>query len=318
LLEKFKIIIVPDDAPEANEQMGSKGKFWFTDPDLGPCMFKWGRPGTGEDWAEKFACEIAELLDLPCANYELAEWRGQEGLITKTFIPPNGGFVPGNWILRRSVKGYPSTGPASRVFWRVRQHTLAIVLGINSRYRNLEVPFNWQPPAGITHPKEVFIGYLMLDALIGNTDRHHENWAWVFQLGSEPGAGIRVHLAPTYDHASSLGRELRDEERFERLTTKDRNRSVEAYATKAMSAIFDSPSDKRPLTTFDVFQKAALQFASPAHVWLENLSSISEKNFEEIAERFPENRISISAAKFALEVIRINRKRLLDLKKVLS
>jgi len=298
--------------------MGSKRKFWFTHQELGRCLFKWGRPDSGEDWAEKFACEIADLLNLPHAEYELGECRGQGGLITKTFIPPNGGFVPGNWILRRSVKDYPSTGPTSRVFSRVREHTLAIILGINRRYRNLKLPVSWEPLAGITRPEEVFVGYLMLDALIGNTDRHHENWAWVFQLGFEPGSGIRVHLAPTYDHASCLGRELKDDERRERLTTKDRNRSVEIYATKAVSAIFDTPSDKKPLTTFDVFQKAALQFPNPAHVWLEKLLSISAENFAEIAARFPESRISPSAAESALEVIRINRKRLLELKKVLS
>jgi hypothetical protein len=24
---------------------------------------------------------------------------------------------------------------------------------------------------------EIFVGYLLFEALIGNTDRHHENWA---------------------------------------------------------------------------------------------------------------------------------------------
>ena len=33
----------------------------------------------------------------------------------------------------------------------------------------------------IRSPLDLFVGYLLLDSLIGNTDRHHENWA-ILQL----------------------------------------------------------------------------------------------------------------------------------------
>ena len=47
----------------------------------------------------------------------------------------------------------------------------------------------------------------MLDALIGNTDRHHENWGILVRRGR----GVLLgEVAPSFDHASSLGRELRD------------------------------------------------------------------------------------------------------------
>jgi serine/threonine protein kinase HipA of HipAB toxin-antitoxin module len=45
---------------------------------------------------------------------------------------------------------------------------------------------------------DVFLGYLMLDAWIANLDRHHENWGLVLTKD------ITGHLAPSYDHASSL------------------------------------------------------------------------------------------------------------------
>jgi hypothetical protein len=54
----------------------------------------------------------------------------------------------------------------------------------------------------------------MLDALIGNTDRHHENWGLVLQ-GTSDHQDLR--LAPTFDHASSLGRNETDERREARL-----------------------------------------------------------------------------------------------------
>lgn len=62
---QFPIFEVPEDAAEAEEAMGSRFKFWFHDPDLGNCLFKQVRFNTGEDWSEKIAAELAELLGLP-------------------------------------------------------------------------------------------------------------------------------------------------------------------------------------------------------------------------------------------------------------
>ena len=64
---------------------------------------------------------------------------------------------------------------------------------------------------GVASASDLFAGYLMLDALIGNTDRHHENWA-IIQ------AGRQYCLAPTFDHASCLGFNLSDAERIDRMT----------------------------------------------------------------------------------------------------
>jgi len=75
------------------------------------------------------------------------------------------------------------------------------------------------------------VGYLMLDTLIGNQDRHDENWGFVLCLDRSR----RVTLAPTFDHASSLGRNESEKNRMRRLETKDRGDSVEAYAARTRS-----------------------------------------------------------------------------------
>ncbi|WP_437782569.1 hypothetical protein [Sorangium sp. So ce1097] len=48
-----------------------------------------------------------------------------------------------------------------------------------------------------------FRGYLMLDALVGNTDRHHENRAVLVRTGQ---AERHAALAPSHDHASNPSR----------------------------------------------------------------------------------------------------------------
>ena len=37
----------------------------------------------------------------------------------------------------------------------------------------------WTPLTDVVEAVDVFVGYLMFDAWIANTDRHHENWALV-------------------------------------------------------------------------------------------------------------------------------------------
>ncbi|MGL5079164.1 MAG: hypothetical protein ACRDBG_25470 [Waterburya sp.] len=150
------------------------------------------------------------------------------------------------------------------------------------------------------------IGYLLLDAWIGNSDRHHENWAFI---SSES----QTYLAPTYDHGSSLGRNEPDEKRRARLTTKDKGFSVQAYAEKCNSCLYDEIKDKKPLKTFDVFCKAAKINPSAACVWLSRLSDISTADTLELFDRIPSNRISQTAVEFAQKILEINQNRLLNL-----
>ena len=46
-----------------------------------------------------------------------------------------------------------------------------------------------------------FIDILIFDALIGNCDRHSENWGLVGNTNSD---GLKNRLAPAYDNAASL------------------------------------------------------------------------------------------------------------------
>ncbi len=152
------------------------------------------------------------------------------------------------------------------------------------------------------------MGYLLLDAWIGNGDRHHENWGFVSDK-TVPNEVKKMHLSPTYDHASSLGRDLSDEQR--------QKRSVEAYTNKCFSAFYSSVDDKKPLKTFDVFHRAANLYPKAAHVWLQRLESISKTNTLEIFSRIKRDRISTIAIEFAQNILEFNQNRLLNLRKSL-
>lgn len=318
--DKFPVIQVPDDAEDAPEQMGTKFKFWYRDLRKRPVLFKEARPGTGEDWAEKTAASLAELLGLPHAEYEFATWRGKHGTVCRSFAPwkpKRGRMVHGNELLVAMVSEYPQPTIGSRKFYRVSQHTLDRILHFVSA-DDLQLPIGWVPLPTIRGPGEVFVGYLLLDAWIANQDRHHENWGWVVMKRERPkGQPWVAHLAPTYDHASSLGRNESDEVRRLRLATRDRGFTVEAYVEKARSAIYAKEGDKRPLTTFAAFAEAANWDRMAACVWLDRLAGIEQGAMLSVFERIPKERISPVAIEFALKMLEINRKRLLELRQKL-
>lgn len=95
----FKVHVVPIAAAESTEQLGTKFKFWFTDADYGLTLFKEGRPGTGGNWAEKVACELAELLKLPHVHYELAICGDKQGVVTPWLVARGARLVHGNELL---------------------------------------------------------------------------------------------------------------------------------------------------------------------------------------------------------------------------
>lgn len=298
----YAIEIVPDDAPDQPEQLGTKYKFWFQDERGRRCLFKEGRPGTGENWAEKVCCEICALLDIPHSQYELAVWTHHKGVVTPSFVPEGGRLIFGNELLARFERDYHGE---RRV--RARKHILSRVLAVMVRGEGIvQMPDGYRPPPEIRNVAGLFLGYLMLDALVGNQDRHDENWGLILLPDG------RITLAPTFDHASSLGRNERDEDRIERLTTKDQGRSVEHYVSRARSALYGRVGE-RPLTTLEAFAETVrlLELRAEKGYWLSRLAAIRLADFRVILDNTPSTEISDPAKDFAFRMLAINRERLL-------
>ena len=143
--KQFPIIDVPMDADEKMEAMGTKYKFWLKHPEFGYCLYKQARPNTGEDWSEKIASELCELLGLPHARYELAIHKEAFGIVSPSLVQDDDdALVHGNEILAPRVPSYPKFKA-----FNVSQHTLDIVLAAISD-STVQMPFNWKPLNGVT------------------------------------------------------------------------------------------------------------------------------------------------------------------------
>ncbi len=295
----YPIIEISDDAPYSTEQQGTKTKYWlYRNQKLS--LFKIGRVNTGENWAEKVACELCALLGLPHAHYELAVWKNQKGVLSETIVPQHGRLIMGNELLAEIHKTYPE-----KQRYKVQDYTLGRIIALLSN-KNIFLPINWQPPSkDIENAVDVFLGYLLLDAWIANQDRHHENWGIIHSHSNE------IYLAPTYDHAASMGQNERDGKREEMLTTNDQGRSINHYILRARSAIYSGKSEKKPLLTLDVFHQLAEKRPKSAKLWLQRLNDISLDQCQSIFNRIPPSEISAVAAKFSIKLLELNKKRLL-------
>lgn len=291
LEEGYYPVIPIHDELESAEGVGTKEKFWTRHNGV-LCLVKFGRPTTGENWAEKIACELCTLLALPHAHYDLATCGNQQCVLSPSMVEVGGRLALANEIMSSS-----RVSPDGTKIYRQREHTVSRSIAALTRFTD----------ASVSIPQ--FIGYLMLDAWIGNTDRHNENWG-ILRNGTQRLAKI----APTFDHASSLGRELTDEVRIERLKTKDERYSVAAFTAKARSALYAEQSDGRPLSPIDAFALAGKAKKDGQAFWMAKLEAISEVEFEEVVDRIHPSFITKSSADFAKQILKINREKILELK----
>ncbi|MFT5530648.1 MAG: hypothetical protein ACI91O_000661 [Candidatus Poriferisodalaceae bacterium] len=280
------------------ETLGTKPERWLLDPTTGiPWLMKdvtfhrvAGRLSRkGDDWAERIASEVARCLELPTARVELADGgHGNTtslGIVSKSMLSDSESLIHGNELF--ADVGISGSSPHDRTGYNLSRVRLAL--------ESAELPGGADDPS----PWEYLVGYLSLDALIGNTDRHQENWAVIAD-----GAGAR-RLAPTFDHASSLGFQLDDDQRLERLSTSDEGPTPEAYAERARTKFEQSPS------TMQVAIQALETL--PAHrrdMWLDRCGDI--EGLVSAIEQVPAHPMSLPARDFAERSMRSNHKRLVS------
>jgi len=299
----FEVINVAVSAEEILEPLGTKPKFWFRDSTLGRSLCKIVRPNTGEDWSEVVAAGIASLMGLPHAEYHLATYAGKRAGVTPSVVRANEGLVLGNELLVSIDTSY-DVGAAR---FRQTAHTVTLVFAAIESLTQLSLPRGWVAPAVASTPAELFVGYLALDALVGNTDRHHENWGII---GSFEDGNVIVRLAPTFDHASSLGCHELDERKAQRLCSKDHQFTCAAFAARARSCFFRNPADKKPMGPLEAFIEAARRHPTAARHWVDQINAITEPEMAILLGEVPLDRLSTVSRQFALELLMANQRRI--------
>ncbi|MEM7675000.1 MAG: hypothetical protein AAF449_03255 [Myxococcota bacterium] len=294
------MVEVPPDVTRRDELLGTKPKFWFREetppsPEASEfLLFKRGR--SNEDWSEKVAEVVANAIGLPTASVELAMCAGEIGTVSRSFLAAGDQMYHGNELLLARDSDYPLSGT-----YRIRQHT------VESMFDAIVWNAAGVPPGfeGAWHDFDgcdLMVGYLALDVLIGNTDRHHENWAVIRR-------GPSAFIAPTYDHAASLGRNETPRRIAERLDGPDPRVTVEAYVARGRSALYD-PTSARALTTLQAFERAASIRPSAAEYWRSRVRAVPVDGLAALVDQVPDDRISPLSRRFAQAILLCNWERL--------
>ena len=275
---------------EPEEEMGGKRKFWYRQEDGIDWLFKFPRPNTGEHWAEKVAAEVARLLAIPHATVELASFGSDRGSTSESFTPSGLELVHGNQLLRWASTEYD---PAKK--FGQSHHALEAILSVVDKV--------FTAPEVKTKSKQQIAEYLVLDALIGNTDRHHENWGIVrHRIGDE----WRDSVAPSFDHASSLRRELRDERRRKLLEEGE----VGRYVERGRGAVFWSRCERRGPSPLELVRRAVLVHDDLFRPALDKLRGLELSRANWLVDRIPAGWMSSPGREFVIAMLGYNTKQL--------
>ena len=280
------------------EVLGSKEKFWYRrSQDEKEWLFKYPQPDTGQHWAEKVAEQIALALGVLHGKVELAIFQGTRGSVTESFVSKGENLFHGNQILAGKVFGYNP-----RKEFHQADHTLENI------FTALQNTFSEE--SGQERAKRTLARYFILDALIGNTDRHHENWAILAIKGPDKWGG---RMAPSFDHASSLGRELRDEGPKKSRARLLSEKRIGSYSEKARGAIFEKNTDSHGLSPLDLVRKGLEQYPLYFKPALTIAKRLSREKVVEIVSKDPDGWMTKITRKFTVDFVCYNSIKLKEL-----
>lgn len=183
---------------EGHLSKGSREKKWVYNPSksgksdtLEIFLFKEShRRYDAEFWSEIIANRIAKLIKIPAPEAFCANDGNRYGILQKFFLK-----LKGKQIIEYLVEGGDLITAIDPSFDRKKgeRHNVYLVEKV-LKFLKKDIIF------------KDFLQLLVFDAIIGNTDRHQENWGLILNVGEK-----HVRLAPAYDNSDCFGREILEE-----------------------------------------------------------------------------------------------------------
>lgn len=201
-----KLLVLAPEHPQYDFLIGNHRYLFKLSPDRCPDQY----------WTEIIAYIIGEALGVivPPAYIAIDSGTGNCGALIEWFIGDSEIYVPGGDYLSSLIEGYDRK--------KGRQHNMDSIAQV---MQELEV-HEW---------KTWWTNTLLFDALIGNTDRHQDNWG-VLTRGSVS------QMAPAFDNGTSLGYELSPDRMTELCAGR---RSMEGYIARGKHHIKRHAEDQR-------------------------------------------------------------------------
>ena len=277
---KYKILEANKDfifrEQSVSNTKGSRNKRIIIDKKNGELgFFKYEKYDCSEACSEKLSYEIAKKLNKPAAKIEFAkDEKGTLGIISYLFIKNN--------ITHTDAKDFFNANE----FDRKKFCTINAIKSFLDKYDEKQF--------------EHFLGIMVFDALIGETDRHEENWGLIKENNL-------YRLSPIYDSGCNLLRELKNKENARKIY--DGIIDFDNYILKSKTCIYKE-NLKTKYKHFELIEELYNEYPDIITNEIKNLRKLSNKNIEKIVNKLPENIIEEQHKEFIKKYL-IKRKNIL-------
>ncbi|WP_157721916.1 HipA domain-containing protein [Tumebacillus avium] len=268
---------------------GSKEKEWRICPDtkrFGLLKFPvsvladdWeeGQGYTGEAWSEKIASEIGKMIDVPTHDVEIAYYKQTHSSLCWRFLDPD---------VENLEEGADLINPFDPTYDRNS------LIGQKVKY-NLELLYQ------VFESNEILphlFDMIVFDALIGNTDRHQDNFGIITTNETK-------RFAPLYDNASCLGRELKLDGIHEKMSNPH---SFENYIKRCTSLIRLGNSKKRT-KHFQLLEAVLDSYKESARQSFQKVESLDNNKIDKILHAVPTQVMHEDTKSFVNKVLTTRR-----------
>lgn len=289
--------IAPHDFLEANHRyIFKRSPFWAPE----------------QYWVEIFAYQLGKYMniDVPPTYVAFDSQKNYSGALVRWFldsVPFEEEYIRGGDLCQEQI---PSFNRKSG-----EQHNFETIVKIFEQALPQEYPestLNW---------KTYWAKTLVFDALIGNTDRHQDNWGIIesfqYKLIQPNAAYVRkARIAPVYDNGSSMGGELAN-----KTLTKFKydEAAIEKYVRKGLQHMRWSLDNLERIEHCEFLKRLIHTYPEMQETMLDSLQSVNEETFNYILNTLTEFNVIIKLSQersdFMLRLITLRHNRLL---KVLS
>lgn len=260
----------------ASEGSGRSEKIWLMNPDTNQIgLFKYKKDTTTTDHvSECIACELAHLIGIPCAKFEIGVYNGREGSMSYNIADHEGvTLIEGIYCINKIYENFD----ADRLLDTETKDRYSIEM-IENVLKSLKL-------------FDEFLPVLLFDFLIGNTDRHQSNWALIMENKT-------YRLSPLYDNSSSLCAYVK-EEKIDQYLGNDKLLWSSLLDTKSKSLIRIANKDEKQPTHLEVIKFLYKNYYTQTIGIVEKIETlVTEKSICDILDKYE-------------EVLTINRKMLI-------
>lgn len=239
----------------------------------------------GENWAEKLATEIGKIIGIPVQESFLATKEEKQGVLIKYSLKEHEILEQASILLKASFPDFIVDKP---IFYTFNSIEYCIKgKGLKEERKILED----------------FYKMIFFDAVIGNTDRHCENWGLAKNYKNKTN-----RLIEAYDNSSSLGRDKNTGHKLPK--TED---EIKRYARKAKSSI--RVNEKERIDHYSVLRTILEDYPEKKDTFRDMIEKLTDDKVNCIINNIPEDFMEEKIKDFVKKLI---KERINQIKEILN